>query len=278
MFWSGLSTNGLPWLSERYRTDHGEHQCSVGRYMQYDYGSLVTQDLVATVSPETAATEILINAHQHDISCICMNQQGTMIATCSSKVYTEALVTGILPYTCTQKFSPIFATHSHWQKFYHVNFLSCIKDCIEDMATFTILAKFFFCNTKVPGLDGSQITIFIRIEAAPQLVAALEQQLHVCANTIKGCGHNHEPCTITYFSIIHVHLDYSKISLEKRVCRVHVTNTIGNRYHSKLIKATLDQQPHSSNAEISNSRGQYSNKYGMCILQCPDIICQSLLL
>ena len=25
MFWSGLSTNGLPWLSERYRTDHGEH-------------------------------------------------------------------------------------------------------------------------------------------------------------------------------------------------------------------------------------------------------------
>ena len=44
------------------------------------------QDLVATVSPEKAATEVLINAHQHDISCISMNQQGTMIATCSSKV------------------------------------------------------------------------------------------------------------------------------------------------------------------------------------------------
>lgn len=48
---------------------------------------IITQDLVATVSPEKAATEILINAHQHDISCICMNQQGTMIATCSSKVH-----------------------------------------------------------------------------------------------------------------------------------------------------------------------------------------------
>jgi hypothetical protein len=58
--------------------------------------ALVTQDLVATVSPEKAATEILINAHQHDISCVCMNQQGTMLATCSSKVhmyvYTKTLV------------------------------------------------------------------------------------------------------------------------------------------------------------------------------------------
>ena len=45
------------------------------------------QDLVATVSPEKAATEILINAHQHEISYISMNQQGTMIATCSSKVH-----------------------------------------------------------------------------------------------------------------------------------------------------------------------------------------------
>ena len=48
-----------------------------------------TQDLVATVSPEKAATEILISAHQHDISCISMNQQGTMIATCSSKVHSD---------------------------------------------------------------------------------------------------------------------------------------------------------------------------------------------
>ena len=32
----------------------------------------------------------------------------------------------------------IFATCSHWRKFYHTNFLSCVKDCIEDniMVTF----------------------------------------------------------------------------------------------------------------------------------------------
>ena len=49
---------------------------------------------------------------------------------------------------CQEK---IFAT---WPKFY--KFLSFIKDCIEDMATFTILVKFFstkfFCSTKVAGL------------------------------------------------------------------------------------------------------------------------------
>ena len=38
-------------------------------------------------------------------------------------------------------------------KFYHIKFLSCVKDCIEDMVTLTALAKIstsnFFCNTKV---------------------------------------------------------------------------------------------------------------------------------
>ena len=29
-----------------------------------------------------------------------------------------------------------FAACSHWQKFYYTNFLSCVKDYIEDMATF----------------------------------------------------------------------------------------------------------------------------------------------
>ena len=41
-------------------------------------------------------------------------------------------------------------------KIYHTNFLYCVKDCIEDIATFTALAKFFsvnfFYNTKVAGL------------------------------------------------------------------------------------------------------------------------------
>ena len=36
------------------------------------------------------------------------------------------------------------------------NFLSCVNDYIEDMATFTTLAKIYsteyFCNTKVAGL------------------------------------------------------------------------------------------------------------------------------
>ena len=45
----------------------------------------------------------------------------------------------------------IFAT---WPKFY--KFLSFIKDCIEDMVTFTMLVKCFstkfFCSTKVAGL------------------------------------------------------------------------------------------------------------------------------
>ena len=51
-----------------------------------------------------------------------------------------------------------FATCSHWQKlnFYHANFLSCVKERIEDnMVTLTTLVKYFstnFCNTKVAGL------------------------------------------------------------------------------------------------------------------------------
>ena len=40
--------------------------------------------------------------------------------------------------------------------FYHANFLSCVKEYIEYMATFTALAKIYsskyFCSTKVTGL------------------------------------------------------------------------------------------------------------------------------
>ena len=49
-----------------------------------------------------------------------------------------------------------FAICSHWQNLYHANFLSCVNDYIEDLATFTALAKIYsikyFCNTKVSGL------------------------------------------------------------------------------------------------------------------------------
>ena len=49
-----------------------------------------------------------------------------------------------------------FAICSYWRNFYRTNFLSCVNDYIEDMATFTALAKIYsteyFCNTKVARL------------------------------------------------------------------------------------------------------------------------------
>ena len=46
-----------------------------------------------------------------------------------------------------------FTICSHWRNIYHANFLSCVNDYIEDMATFTASVKFYsieyFCNTKV---------------------------------------------------------------------------------------------------------------------------------
>ena len=49
-----------------------------------------------------------------------------------------------------------FAICSHWRNFYHANFMSRVNDYIEDMATFTALAKIYstkyFCNTKVYGV------------------------------------------------------------------------------------------------------------------------------
>ena len=46
---------------------------------------------------------------------------------------------------------------SYWRNFYCVNFLSCVNDYVEDVATFTALVKIYsteyFCNTKVGGLD-----------------------------------------------------------------------------------------------------------------------------
>ena len=49
-----------------------------------------------------------------------------------------------------------FATCLHGRNFYHANFLSCIDDYTEDMATFTTLAKIYsseyFCNAMVAGI------------------------------------------------------------------------------------------------------------------------------
>ena len=44
------------------------------------------QDLVSTEKPERAATEVICHAHQHDIACLCINQTGTRVATCSVQV------------------------------------------------------------------------------------------------------------------------------------------------------------------------------------------------
>ena len=56
-----------------------------------------------------------------------------------------------------EKFFTNFAICSHWQSFYHVIFLSCVNDYIEDMMTFTTLPKIYstkcFCNTKVAELS-----------------------------------------------------------------------------------------------------------------------------
>ena len=55
-----------------------------------------------------------------------------------------------------QKFSPILPPAIIGEIFLSANFLSCVNDYIEDMATFTTLAKIYsteyFCNTKVSGL------------------------------------------------------------------------------------------------------------------------------
>ena len=41
-----------------------------------------------------------------------------------------------VPYNYIEIFAN-FTTCSQWQRFYHAIFLSCVKDWIEDMATFT---------------------------------------------------------------------------------------------------------------------------------------------
>ena len=53
----------------------------------------------------------------------------------------------------TRKFSPILPSLA---KFLSHDFLSCVNDCIEDMATLLHWRKFispkYFCNTKVSGV------------------------------------------------------------------------------------------------------------------------------
>ena len=61
-----------------------------------------------------------------------------------------------------RKFSPILPPALAGENLYLQNFLPCINDYIEDMATFTALAKIYFteyfCNTKAARLG----EIFVR--------------------------------------------------------------------------------------------------------------------
>ena len=62
----------------------------------------------------------------------------------------------IIVYTVYVEIFANFATCFCWRNFYYENFLSCINDYIEDMATFMALAKIYsteyFCTTKVAGI------------------------------------------------------------------------------------------------------------------------------
>ena len=46
----------------------------------------LSQDLLATESPQMAAAEVICSVHQHEVCCIAINQPGTRIATCFAKV------------------------------------------------------------------------------------------------------------------------------------------------------------------------------------------------
>ena len=64
----------------------------------------------------------------------------------------ECIKINALLYTWKVSLGENFAT---WQKVCYANLLSCVNDCIEDMATMTALAKNYPCmhqNTKVAGL------------------------------------------------------------------------------------------------------------------------------
>ena len=84
------------------------------------------------------------------------------------------LIFAVLPYTW--KFSPISpAICSYWRNFYCANFLFCVNDYIEDMATFTALVKIYsteyFCNTKVHVAGLGEIFVVYSIKFGCYFVA-----------------------------------------------------------------------------------------------------------
>lgn len=59
--------------------------CQIMAFPGSQKGTIQIKDLLGTVAPEKAGTESICHAHQHEISCIAINQPGTRIATSSSK-------------------------------------------------------------------------------------------------------------------------------------------------------------------------------------------------
>ena len=88
-------------------------------------------------------------------------------------------------------YAEIFATCSHWRNFYHANFLSCVNDYIEDMATFTAWRKFIFLQYK--GIWGwrnfcqAKIFTYTVLSGAHELVCAVVQ----CTININLTVHTH---------------------------------------------------------------------------------------
>ena len=89
------------------------------------------------------------------------------LANCQSFSVSPGLLKAAISYLSTTVYVESFARRKIFANFanfaidfigkifYHTTFLSCVDDYIEDMATFTTLAKIYstnyFCNTKVDG-------------------------------------------------------------------------------------------------------------------------------
>lgn len=115
---------------------------------------VVLKDLLATEQPDRAATEIICHAHQHEISCISVNQSGTRVATSSAKVskcITTYLKLHILiPLGCPNNM------HVLWE-----NYLSSIALCTNFNTSPLYMYHFivnppvralsFVCTTPLPG-------------------------------------------------------------------------------------------------------------------------------
>ena len=128
--------------------------------------------MLAVVTLVTSVVNIVVT---HSVSVFAqwswqLHSMGTVLAEVNSfilmcgsclKNYTKNLISNNLwafweYHICgnfrQEKIFADFTICSYWRKFYHANFLSCVNDYIEDMVTFTALAKIYFteyfCNTK----------------------------------------------------------------------------------------------------------------------------------